>query len=970
MVERRTAALLEREPELAELTAAIARAADRDGGAILLEGPAGIGKTELLAAARELAEERGMQVLAARGAELEREFAFGIARQLFEPLLLALDDEDRAGLLSGSAGLCEPVLGPEPPVSPSGGPGSAFAPLHGLYWLAVNASDRAPLVLSIDDLHWSDRPSLRFLEYLCGRLEGLPILVAAAFRPTEPGASRPVLASVAPGPLARRLELRPLSGKGSTALVRRELGQGAEEAFCRACHVAAAGNPLLLNDLIAALKRERIPPTEKRARAIVELGSKAASRTVQVRLATVPAAVERVARAAATLGEGASPRLVGRLAEVTEVATYEALEALHGLDILRREPRVEFVHPLIRAAIYEGLGPGERAGAHARAAELLDEAGEAPERIAAHLLLAPARSDVSTVATLRTAARRALAEGGAEPAVAYLRRALAEPPPEEEHADVMFELGSAELLIEGRIAAEHLERALVLTEDPERRAQRAELLARALFFAGRPDRAIEVAETARSDLGASRPELRRRIEATLLFAAIMDPARNSLAESLGSAVEGAGQAEDFGAKALEGIWAYREARACVPAARVMPRARRAIEGGALIAADNGGGAAMLAPLVLALADSELALPVYRAGLEAARRDGSLFGHLANKIFACQAHLLRGELADAIADGQEALDEADVYVRFEDPRGDALRRFVLPWPASFLAAAQIERGELEAAGATLALVAGPDEPLPNTHNWHWFLDARSRLRVADGDLAGGLGETLECGRRFESVGGRNPALIAWRSRAALCLRQLDAEPERARALVDEEVELARCWGAPRALGAALRARGLVVGGTGGLDALREAVRVLEPSPARLELARSLTDLGAAMRRSGDRSAAREPLRRALELAHGCGARPLAERAWTELRSTGARPRSLVVSGAESLTPSERRVAELGAGGLRNREIAQRLFVTQKTIEAHLRSVFRKLEIESRSQLAEALEGSRRSPSGSDSDQTPG
>jgi DNA-binding CsgD family transcriptional regulator len=182
-----------------------------------------------------------------------------------------------------------------------------------------------------------------------------------------------------------------------------------------------------------------------------------------------------------------------------------------------------------------------------------------------------------------------------------------------------------------------------------------------------------------------------------------------------------------------------------------------------------------------------------------------------------------------------------------------------------------------------------------------------------------------------------------------------EREEARRLGSEEVELARQWGAPRALGKALRTAGLVEGGEAGLSLLRAAVDVLQDSPALLERARALTELGAALRRANRRAEAREPLRQGLEVAHGCGAKPLAQRAHTELVATGARPRRLALSGVEALTPSERRVADMAADGMTNRDIAQALFVTPRTVEVHLSNAYRKLGISARSQLSDALAG---------------
>jgi DNA-binding CsgD family transcriptional regulator len=217
--------------------------------------------------------------------------------------------------------------------------------------------------------------------------------------------------------------------------------------------------------------------------------------------------------------------------------------------------------------------------------------------------------------------------------------------------------------------------------------------------------------------------------------------------------------------------------------------------------------------------------------------------------------------------------------------------------------------------------------------------------------------LDSGRRFEAVGSRNPAYIAWRSPAALALHQL-GQQEDARQLAGEELELARAWGAPRALGAALRAAGLIEGGEDGLALLEEGVQVLNESSARLEHAKARTELGAALRRANRRAQARAQLRQAVELATICGATDLAARAERELLATGARPRRIALSGVESLTPSERRVAELAAAGPTNREIAQTLFVTQRTVEVHLTSIYRKLGISSRSQLAAALADSQR------------
>ena len=176
---------------------------------------------------------------------------------------------------------------------------------------------------------------------------------------------------------------------------------------------------------------------------------------------------------------------------------------------------------------------------------------------------------------------------------------------------------------------------------------------------------------------------------------------------------------------------------------------------------------------------------------------------------------------------------------------------------------------------------------------------------------------------------------------------------ARRLSEEELHLARAFGARRVLGMALPATGLVAGAGRGERLLREAVEVLDGPDTRLEHARALADLGAQLRRANRRADARQLLRQAADTAHHIGAVPLAAQAETELRATGARPRRVLLTGLEALTASERRIAELAAEGLTNREIAQTLFVTTRTVEGHLTSVFAKLDVQARTGLPAAL-----------------
>jgi predicted ATPase len=213
--------LLEREDDLAEIDRALADIIDGDGKVMLIDGPPGIGKTALLAELGRRARSRQLTVLTARGGELERGFRFGVVRQLLDAQVAAAHGQQRVELLAGAARLAEPVFDPAA-LAQQGEGDITYATLHGLYWLIANLAERAPLVLSADDAHWADEPSIRFLTHLAHRLAGMPVLVVLA---TRTGAEH------------RRPELRPLLLEARGPILRpRPLGAAAVEHL-----VGAAG---------------------------------------------------------------------------------------------------------------------------------------------------------------------------------------------------------------------------------------------------------------------------------------------------------------------------------------------------------------------------------------------------------------------------------------------------------------------------------------------------------------------------------------------------------------------------------------------------------------------------------------------------------------------------------------------------------------------------------------------------------
>lgn len=938
------AGLLERELELAQVTADIDEAGEGRGGLRVVQAPAGIGKTSLLTAAAEVAQQRGLRVLSARGSELESSFAFGVVRQLFESALYQATPEERSAWLTGAAELVEPMFDHSQPLERLGAGDADYPRLHGLYWLCANLAHERPLLLSVDDAHWADDPSLRFLHFLTSRLEDLPVLLLVGTRPSEEALSD-LLPMLASGPAARNLAPAPLSGDAVVAWVRSALGAEAEDEFCRACHAATNGNPLLMSELIREVASERMAPTASEAARVEALGPQGVSRVVLLRLGRLPAAAPALARAVAVLGDSANATLAASLADTSAEQAGEAVEALRGAEILTGHDPLGFVHPIVRAAVYEDIAPGERSVLHARAAELLSQWGRASEEVAAQLLATDPGDREWVVHALRDAAGRALALGDPEAAVTYLARALAESPADNIRAKLLAELGGAEALTGSAEAIGHLEQGIAMSADPIDHARAALELAGLLKFAGDSVRAVAVLEEAVTALGNADAELAERLQVELIGSAYISvSARRMLAERIAGLEDPGRPPETFLERFKLAAMCFDAFAVGRPAEEVARLATRALAGGDLPTDPvNGGHAFVSAAIGLQFAEHyEEADRLYTGALEDARRQGSGVSFAAASSLRSLVNYRRGRLSEAEADARAALDLAG------DVHGS---QGFLSAALGTLVYTSLDRGTVDDDLERLAerfLVEQATDNLPYTHALH----SRACLLVERGELRRGLEELLAAGRRELEWGAVNPAITPWRSSAALVHAKL-GERDQAVALATEEVELARSFGAPRCLGLALRGLGVVQGGPDGRATLVEAVDVLERSAAKLELARALVDLGTAIRESGDREEARAALSRGLELATECGAAALAERARNELLAAGARPRRTAVTGVGALTPSERRVAEMAAGGMVNREIAQALFVTEKTVETHLGKAYAKLKVRSRKQLPDAL-----------------
>jgi DNA-binding CsgD family transcriptional regulator len=936
--------LLERESELRELAAALDRAAGGDGGVILIEGQAGIGKTRLLREARERAERNSFTVLAARGGELERDFGFGIVRQLLEPAVANLDPAVRESVLSGAAGLASPVLGSAEPAELS--IDAAQSVLHGLYWLAANLAERAPLMLAVDDAHWADSPSLRFIRYLGIRLGGMPVAVLIAARTGEPDAEAEVLPTLTLEVEPVTIRPAPLSETASTKVLQDALGTDAGVELCRTCHEASGGNPFLLTELIEGLRQDGREPTAIPAKAIEQVGPERIAASVLLRIGRLAAPAPRLARAIATLGESAELRRAAALAGIDPVEAGKIADGLETAGVLGSERPLRFVHPIVRTAIYEDTPRSERSALHASAAELLSEEGADPESVAAHCLLAEPVGDQGTVEALRAAGGAAMSRGAPEAGVRYLQRALEEPPQKESQADLLLELGSASALA-GRVsdAIGQLGRAIE-ESGTEQQLQAAQILAGVLATTDRAPDAVEVLEAQIEQVAGSDPDLAARLASSAVNYSRMAPkARRRVGDWVERLRDRVSAGDEHDPAVLAAV-AAEMVTAGDPADKTAALAERALNSISPAQFAGPDWTEHVADRTLFIAEEfELAHRAIDVALDHARARGSAIDACMRYSNRAELFLRTGQLADAEEDARAA---RAIATEFGPSVGVAAG-------SAWLVEALTQSGELAAAESVLeeGSFAGPAAELPVENMICAVLFARGRLRLAQDRPRDAADELLECGRRFTELDEVNPGMYAWRSSAALALSRMGERADAAR-LAHEELRRARVFGAPRALGVALRGTGLVEGGKAGMRLLEEAARTLEVSPARLEYARALVDLGAAHRRSGQRVKARPTLAEGLGIAHRCGARPLEERALAELRAAGARPRRPVSTGVDALTPSERRVAEMATGGMTNKEIAQGLFVTLRTVEMHLSNAYRKLDISSRLDLPDVLE----------------
>jgi DNA-binding CsgD family transcriptional regulator/tetratricopeptide (TPR) repeat protein len=926
--------LVERTGALDRVRRLVERARTGSGGLLVLEGEAGIGKTSLLREAARHAHDHGFEVARATGHPIETALAFGVVRQLLEPLLATRSAQERARLAAGPARAVVAMLDGAPAAG-----ADELELVHAAYRLVgeLARAGGSPLVLVVDDLQWGDRSSVMFLLYLAQRLGGLPLVLLASVRRGEPAEAGELLGRLLAEARHGATTLQPLSPAACAELVRRRFPD-ARDAFCRECARVTGGNPFLLGELLDAVASSGAGTDDAAASALQETSSVSLQRSTSLRLRATGAAGRSLAEAVAVLEPGAPLRRVAALADLPPEEAAAAADALVRVGLLQSSAPPTFAHPLILATVRSTIPDAERGLRHRRAAALASDEGAAPEQVAAHLIWSTPAGDGDAVACLRAAARAARSRGAAASACRYLQRALEEPPSRNVRAHVLAELAEAELLAGRFSALERLDEALDAAVDPETETAVLTRTGDLLFQSGKYDEAALVFDRALRHQSGGDPELRARLRVCRLAMETLRPG-GKVGPDL---VDVPDEQLDAGGHFLQAHLALASVMGVTDHEQTARLARAALADGAILREQGIGLDLMVALGCLVWSDQfdECDEEVAR-GLAVADRQASHLGR-ANLLFGrAWSRYWSGHLQESVEDSLAAI---------EPWRGgwNGQIHFARFWCAVALV-------ELDRLDEAQAVVDEPDSPGHGA-------DAVgvATIEVARGRVATARGDHRAAREHLEKAAAVsvslpflfNPTVLPWRSEAALAHHAV-GEVAQARALVSDEVRLARTYGAARPLGVALRAQGLVVGGEEGLELLGEAVEVLSRSPARLEEVRARIDLGAALRRTGRRSDARELLRDGLDAATRMGATRLRDRARAELAAAGGRPRREAVTGPEALTPSERRVCELAAAGRSNPQIAAELFLSRRTVEFHLRGAFHKLEVTSRHELPGVL-----------------
>ncbi|WP_380281656.1 ATP-binding protein [Kitasatospora purpeofusca] len=923
--------LHEREAEIRSARKAV-EALARPAGAALGEllvytGAAGLGKTAVLTEVRREARRAGCAVLFARGGERQRHEPFRVVRQLLQPVLAALSDEERAQVF----GPWEDIVGPAVGLLPPGGQRDPQGVRDGLDFVLTRlVQRRSPVVVIVDDLHWADAESLGWLASFAVGARELPALLVLACRDEFPDEALTLQRGLV-GRADRRHELRPLQPASVARLVRAALGAGAEDAFCRHVWAVTAGNPYETTALLREVVGQRLDPVEESTAQLRELAAGTRGMTLRHWLDKIGPSAVRFAWAASMLGTDIRPDLAAVICAQGPETAAESVRELrrHGVLIGAPGGRLEFVHPLIATSVYQSMPPATRTGMHGVAAIETENAGLGLLTASRHLLETLPEGDNLTVGKLRRAAREHLAIGAPEAAQRCLRRAISEPPADEDRAEVLFELGCSALLTDPATTVNQLRLALADPHglSPERRVDATFRLAQALAHSNRLGEAAAVCAEAAARTSPGPGRLRLEV-ATFMFAAFQSededgPGRSrrlaefdrmletvgmafsdiradgSAATAVGTAAAtGTGTATGAAAGPKDGpppndaLFEHNGLAQAVAVLRCWDLTLRGVDREEAIAfAESALPGGRLPPslgwtntvwgfelpgilgISYLYADRvDRAEELFTEAVRAYEVAGWSGGHLGF------AYLLTGMLrfrCGALVDAEDYLRRA---LRIAERIGPGVP---LHWDAvGALAETVAARGRVaEALELAREHAFGPPYPtvmvLPDAPTLY------GRLLLARGDASGAAATLTAAGAALDARGWRNTVWAPWLGHLARAIAP--EQPDRARDLAEEAVRRARESGTDSAIGSTLRLCAAVHEGSRAAELLVRAVRHLERSPARYEHAMALVDLGEAL---GAAPAARRALARGLELAAHCGADGLAARAGDLLHAGAA------------------------------------------------------------------------------------
>jgi DNA-binding CsgD family transcriptional regulator len=920
---------------------------------IAIEGSWGSGRTALINAAADLASRSECIVLRAKGGTLEEHTPFAVLGRLVESAEVRAehheDIRERAVALDGLLADRRAVAAGERPAhrSPAESRPSDDHRIASLFHrILVSLRQVAPVLVVIDDADQADPETLAALQYLVRRLEHQQIWLVVSARPLHAGVGLRPIDGLLTEPDTRQFILEPLHQSSVEAVVAGLFEVRPDPEFVQACTEATGGSPFLLKALLPALLRGGVVPTAHMAASLHLVRAPKITQFVLTRLAQLPPAATDLLQAAALLGEAADPGVARQLARMDALTADQSAAGAEQMELLLPGRPLRFTSPVIRWAVYHDIPAVRRSELHRAAADLLDVHGADDDDVAEHLLATEPAGDPELGHRLQQIGRRAQVAGHGDLALRCLERALLASPLANRPPTLYLDLAAAEVATRGSQALHHLRRAIELGDFDGGTVVRVgvDLLGRQ---GQDQDLRAEVLTTLlelRPRLGAIDRDLRIELELTLAMAFDTVEPRIECVNRLRALLAEPGD---------NGTASARRARSMVALSDVLSSPDLSADAAAvaleqivdvdqLVGTDPTEGWIQATALFGLLGTDRFARVddiLSTARTRVTHPDGSL---VHRRISALSVLSLVGQGSLVAAD--------DECTRIEEDEG-ARATGTEAYPVTGHLDVLVQQGRLDEA-ERLA-----ESTQPGRIGFTVFpalsLIERGRLLMAQGRPVQALEAFTAGGDAATRAGILNPAMVPWRADAVMALVDQEAW-ERAGQLADENLRLARAFGAPRITGMALRASAAATSDPETRSALLgEAVAVLADSDARLEHARTLVDLGSTLIDLDRKEEARGVLRLGASLASLCGAHQLLELAGEQLRAAGARPRRLGLVGPDSLTPAELRVVRMAADGLTNQRIADDLYVTLKTVEGHLAKAYRKLGVDGRPALAEAL-----------------